>query len=435
MLALARHLRWQQNGIFASSLTFNGNNNRIDGATYDASGNMLNDGSGGHTFTYDAENRITSVTSSSGTSTYSYDANGNRVHRTGYNGTTCAPGVADYVFDLQGRWILQVNSSTTACAYEIYAGSRHVGSNRGGVVFSHTDWLGTERVRINYAYANNRYYDEHCASLPFGDDLGPCTAGSYSSPLHFTGKERDSESGLDNFGARYNSSAMGRFMSADPKHVSTHLSDPQSLNRYAYARNNPLLYVDPDGKDFEKAAQDLKTFVKSIYIKVSIGVGYEAKVKVGAVEGKVGAAYKATAETSQDAILKVSRSAEAGASAGPTNGPKAGENISAEQTVLTVNKDGTLTGAEKPTVTVTDTIGGNTSVNSSPEQIGLGLEAPLGPEPIVGGAEVGTTREGLGALKDAASEVKNSLTNPGPPPPPKPPTPPCSTSPKNKCPN
>ena len=65
------------------------------------------------------------------------------------------------------------------------------------------------------------------------------------SPLHFTGKRRDAESGLDNFGARYNSSAMGRFMSADP--VGGQVSNPQSLNLYSYVRNNPLVLVDPTG--------------------------------------------------------------------------------------------------------------------------------------------------------------------------------------------
>jgi len=71
--------------------------------------------------------------------------------------------------------------------------------------------------------------------------------------LHFTGKERDSESGLDNFGARYDSSSMGRFMSPDPLiraglPLDTH--DPQSWNMYAYARNNPLRYTDPDGTNY-----------------------------------------------------------------------------------------------------------------------------------------------------------------------------------------
>lgn len=260
------------------------------------------------------------------------------------------------------------------------------------------------------------------------------TCGYDAALAKFTAKERDSESGLDNFGARYMGSSLGRFMSPDPKHISAHLSDPQSFNRYAYARNNPLLYVDPDGKDFEKAVQDLKVFAKSLYLKVTLGVGYEGKLKAGKAEIKAGAAYKATAETSQEAILKLSRSAEAGASAsaGPVKG---GESIAVEQTVLTINKDGNVTGPEKPAVTITDTIGGNTSVNSSGDQIGLGFETPLGPEPIVGGAEIGTTREGLNALKDAATEVKSSLTNPGPPPPPKPPQPPPCADSTTKCPN
>ena len=53
----------------------------------------------------------------------------------------------------------------------------------------------------------------------------------------FTGKERDTESGLDYFGARYYGSSMGRFMSPDP--LGGHMENPQSLNKYAYALNNP----------------------------------------------------------------------------------------------------------------------------------------------------------------------------------------------------
>jgi RHS repeat-associated protein len=63
--------------------------------------------------------------------------------------------------------------------------------------------------------------------------------------MHFTGKERDSESGLDNFDFRYNSSSLGRFMSPDP--LGGYISNPQSLNRYTYVRNNPLNLVDPFG--------------------------------------------------------------------------------------------------------------------------------------------------------------------------------------------
>lgn len=65
---------------------------------------------------------------------------------------------------------------------------------------------------------------------------------------HSTGKERDSESGLDDFGPRYYASSMGRFMSPDP--LGGTLEDPQSLNKYAYVRNNPLTLTDPTGMNF-----------------------------------------------------------------------------------------------------------------------------------------------------------------------------------------
>jgi RHS repeat-associated protein len=66
--------------------------------------------------------------------------------------------------------------------------------------------------------------------------------------LLFTGKERDWETGLDYFGARYFSGAQGRFTSVDPSMLSTVLANPQSWNRYTYALNNPLRYVDPNGE-------------------------------------------------------------------------------------------------------------------------------------------------------------------------------------------
>jgi len=69
-----------------------------------------------------------------------------------------------------------------------------------------------------------------------------------------TGKERDTESGLDNFGARYYGSTMGRFMSPDwseqPDTVPyAEFENPQTLNLYSYGHNSPLVYNDPDGHD------------------------------------------------------------------------------------------------------------------------------------------------------------------------------------------
>ncbi len=67
-----------------------------------------------------------------------------------------------------------------------------------------------------------------------------------------TGKERDAETGLDYFGARYYSGAMGRFTSPDPlPFQASMLEDPQRFNLYAYVRNNPLSFVDPKGEAIE----------------------------------------------------------------------------------------------------------------------------------------------------------------------------------------
>src|SRR5580698_11303674 len=64
----------------------------------------------------------------------------------------------------------------------------------------------------------------------------------------FTGKERDTESGNDYFGARYYASSMGRFSSPDPSGLMyADQTNPQSLNLYSYALNNPLKYTDPTG--------------------------------------------------------------------------------------------------------------------------------------------------------------------------------------------
>ena len=61
----------------------------------------------------------------------------------------------------------------------------------------------------------------------------------------FTGYEQDAETGLNFAEARYDSSAQGRFTSADS--VGGSAGNPQSLNRYAYVGNNPMNYSDPTG--------------------------------------------------------------------------------------------------------------------------------------------------------------------------------------------
>jgi RHS repeat-associated protein len=118
-----------------------------------------------------------------------------------------------------------------------------------------TDENGIAKVRYDY--------------FPFGGELGTlngrdtvlCGSTScypdgsetaFAVNQKFTGKERDYDSGLDYFGARYLSSAEGRFISADwsaiPQPVPyADFRDPQSLNLYAYVRNNPIRNRDIDG--------------------------------------------------------------------------------------------------------------------------------------------------------------------------------------------
>jgi RHS repeat-associated protein len=90
-----------------------------------------------------------------------------------------------------------------------------------------------------------------CSNLPFGDSLA-CNGSTNPPGYHFTGKERDTESGNDYFGARYYASSIGRWLSPDwsdtPSPVPyADLPNPQSLNLYGYVRNNPLRRTDADG--------------------------------------------------------------------------------------------------------------------------------------------------------------------------------------------
>ena len=104
-----------------------------------------------------------------------------------------------------------------------------------------TDEKGNVLERHDYLAFGEECVTGRCANNP---GLG---AGE---PLKFTGKERDPETGLDYFGARYYRAKIGRFTTVDPAYtVQENLVDPQRWNKYAYARNNPLRYVDPDGKD------------------------------------------------------------------------------------------------------------------------------------------------------------------------------------------
>lgn len=124
------------------------------------------------------------------------------------------------------------------------------------VTYYHLDAIGNVRQVTNQAGQVVERHDY----LPFGEECttGPCAANpgvGVGQPKKFTGKERDNETGLDYFGARYYGSRIARFTTTDPVYTwRENLVDPQRWNRYAYGRNNPLRFVDPDGREIALAS-------------------------------------------------------------------------------------------------------------------------------------------------------------------------------------
>jgi len=165
-------------------------------------------------------------------------------------------------YDLSGNVISEYGEgcgpTCWARGYVYFNGQRIAEYANSTTYFAHNDHLGSPRLftDVTAAYATDCY-----DFLPFGErnlPTSPCSSPSPPAPppvntSHlFTGKERDSESGLDNFEARYFGSSLGRFMSADPENLSGLINqdDPQAWNGYAYVRNNPLVYTDPSGANY-----------------------------------------------------------------------------------------------------------------------------------------------------------------------------------------
>ncbi len=129
------------------------------------------------------------------------------------------------------------------------------------VEYYHLDALGSVRAVTNASGAVIVRHDYE----PYGREWN---APASSDTRRFTGKERDPESGLDYFGARYYSAPVARFTSVDPVYTwSENLADPERWNRYAYARNNPLRYTDPDGK----VVLDFQEFKTNLHLATQFG--------------------------------------------------------------------------------------------------------------------------------------------------------------------
>ncbi len=140
------------------------------------------------------------------------------------------------------------------------------------IQYYHQDYLNSSNI-IADAAGNVL---EEIAYYPFGETRRHYRADDrvQESPYLFSQKERDKETGLHYFGARYLAASLGRFLRVDPEledPPSESLGDPQALHAYGYARNNPIVYTDPTGLFIETAIAKKKIKALSPFSDTNIG--------------------------------------------------------------------------------------------------------------------------------------------------------------------
>jgi len=254
-----------------------------------------------NSYLYDAEGRLCAVQNSVGNMTgYFYDGSGIRVARgklTSFNcdinfNHTISRGYPTNSYDgftPLTSWALgqggeqlsefSVSGSTGTWKHSnVYAGGKLLDTyDTKGLHFYLDDWLGSRRIQTNAL----GHLELTCQSLPYcnGENCIATALSTAEDPTEqfFTGKERDPESGDDYFGARYYSSAAGRFLSPDWSAKEepvpyAKLDDPQTLNLYEYVRNNPMTGVDADGHDWGDALAFAGGVLKGAASSVSFGL-------------------------------------------------------------------------------------------------------------------------------------------------------------------
>ena len=251
--------------------------NRVNGSdtliSYDGAGNVT--AAGNYEYLYDAEGRQCAVANllTSSVTQYVYDAEGRRVASFPWPsggqmpaaGSTCpAPasfggltGTTVFLHDsvggleatlwqlgLASGWSQDVTANGQLLASYWWQNQHLAQTPPPTLTFHLNDWLGTKRLDINQSGQAVSWW----SSDPFGNYLTAHGAGTDPSARHFTGKERDTESGNDFFDARYYSSVTGRFLQPDPSgQYFANPENPQTWNLYAYVANNPLVNIDPFG--------------------------------------------------------------------------------------------------------------------------------------------------------------------------------------------
>ncbi len=166
---------------------------------------------------------------------FTYDGDGLRVQKISPQGTVT------YIRDGGGRVLAEYDGAGNLLAEYVYGGDRRIATilPSGQRTYPHTDVVGTALAHTN----QDGQLLWRGENLPFGEEI--FTAGS-GDDWKFGGKELDEDSGLHYFEARHYDAPIGRFPS--PDEVRGDPARPESWNRYAYSNNNPLAFVDPDGR-------------------------------------------------------------------------------------------------------------------------------------------------------------------------------------------
>ncbi|HSZ01702.1 MAG TPA: RHS repeat-associated core domain-containing protein [Terriglobales bacterium] len=203
---------------------------------------------GSFTFTYDANGNTTADPANS----YSWDSAGKAVSITGVNLTYDALGrmveqnrsgtYTQIVYAPHGGKFALMSGTTLQKAFVPLPGGGQAVYNSSGLLYcGHSDHL--RNIRVGSTPSRTVLFD--LAYAPFGDVY----ATSGPTDPAFTSQRQDTVTGLFDFPAREYSNE-GRWTSPDPSGLaSAHLGNPQTLNRYAYVRNNPLSMTDPEGLD------------------------------------------------------------------------------------------------------------------------------------------------------------------------------------------
>ena len=162
-----------------------------------------------------------------------------------------------YIYSFDGKLLSEYGIYGTCLKDYIYMGDRLIAEYRpqeDKYYYYTSDQINSTRIVTNDSgeVVYSAAYD------PYGG-IQKTWVNTYDPALKFSRKERDAESGLDYFGARYYDKAQYRFISVDPVTTSRGvIDDPQLWNLYSYCRNNPITFLDMEGKSIEKITLILK---------------------------------------------------------------------------------------------------------------------------------------------------------------------------------